>query len=293
MGEADIVPGDMRLREAERQRLFIITDRPLELAGQKIAVAAIDIGFRQVWVAGESRVEIVDCSLNVALAVIDDAAIDQRLAAIRLGRRRIAQGGGTFTMIKVRSMIVRAESTGVNSTGAHDARITRVGRFIRKFKIDELSQFINVLIGDMSTVGPRPNTWAWGVELYSETEKTILSVRPGITDLSSIVFSDEGDILDGAEHPDLLYNQIIRPWKNRLALWYIANMTLAMDIRICWLTVLAILDKPRAIAGVVDLLERGGADADLITVCRRDADLPPAPPPGADRVETGDLYLGA
>lgn len=207
--------------------------------------------------------------------------------------RRIARGGTTFTMIKIRSMIVRAESTGVNSTGAHDARITPIGRFIRKFKIDELAQFINVLIGDMSAVGPRPNTWDWGVELYTETELTILSVRPGITDLSSIVFSDEGDILDGAEHPDLLYNQIIRPWKNRLALWYIANMTLAMDIRICWLTVLAILDKQRAIAGVVALLERGGADLDLIAVCRRNGDLPAAPPPGADKVETGDLYLGA
>jgi lipopolysaccharide/colanic/teichoic acid biosynthesis glycosyltransferase len=207
--------------------------------------------------------------------------------------RRVARGGGTFTMIKVRSMVVTAEATGVNSTSVHDARITRVGRFIRKFKIDELSQFINVLIGDMSAVGPRPNTWAWGVELYTETESTILSVRPGITDLSSIVFSDEGNILDGAEHPDLLYNQIIRPWKNRLALWYISNMSLAMDIRICWLTVLAILDKPRAIAGVLTLLERGGADPDLIAVCRRDGDLPVAPPPGADRVETGDLYFEA
>lgn len=142
----------------------------------------------------------------------------------------------------------------------------------------------------MSVVGPRPNTWAWGVELYTETESGILSVRPGITDLSSIIFSDEGDILDGAEHPDLLYNQIIRPWKNRLALWYIANMNLAMDIRICWLTMVAILDKSRAIAGVVALLERGGADSDLIAVCRRDGDLPAAPPPGADRIETGDLY---
>ncbi|MCE0506583.1 sugar transferase [Roseivivax sp. GX 12232] len=206
--------------------------------------------------------------------------------------RRIARGGGNFTMIKVRSMIVRAESTGVNSTGTHDTRVTKIGRFIRKFKIDELSQFINVLIGDMSAVGPRPNTWAWGVELYTKTEMTILSVRPGITDLSSIVFSDEGDILDGAKNPDLLYNQIIRPWKNRLALWYIANMTLAMDIRICWLTLLAIFDKPSAIAGVVALLERGEADPDLIAVCRRDDDLPAVPPPGADEVETGERYFG-
>lgn len=204
--------------------------------------------------------------------------------------RRVARGGGDFTMIKIRSMIVRAESTGVNSTGAHDDRITPVGRFIRRFKIDELSQFINVLKGDMSVVGPRPNTWAWGVELYTAVESRILSVRPGITDLASIVFSDEGDILDGAAHPDLLYNQIIRPWKSRLALWYISNMSLALDIRICWLTALAIVDKRRAVAGVVALLEGAQADPALIAVCRRDAKLPAAPPPGADAIETGPSH---
>lgn len=204
--------------------------------------------------------------------------------------RRVARGGGWFTMYKVRSMVIAADKTGVNSTGAHDNRITGVGRFIRKCKIDELSQFINVLIGDMSAVGPRPNTWSWGVELYTDVEHDILTVRPGITDLSSIVFSDEGDILDGAENPDLLYNQIIRPWKNRLALWYIDNMTLGMDLRICWLTVLAITNKPRAIAGVVKILEDNGADPELISVCRRDAPLPPAAPPGADAVEAAAIY---
>jgi lipopolysaccharide/colanic/teichoic acid biosynthesis glycosyltransferase len=206
--------------------------------------------------------------------------------------RRIARGGGDFTMIKIRSMIVRAESTGVNSTGAHDDRITPVGRFIRRFKIDELSQFINVLKGDMSVVGPRPNTWAWGVELYTAVESKILSVRPGITDLASIVFSDEGEILNGAEHPDLLYNQVIRPWKSRLALWYICNMSLALDIRICWLTTVAIVDKRRALSGVVHLLERARADADLIDVCRRNSRLPAAAPPGSEWVETGPTAAG-
>lgn len=207
--------------------------------------------------------------------------------------KRVARTGGTFTMIKIRSMIVRAEASGVNSTGVHDNRITRVGQLIRKFKIDELSQFINVLFGDMSVVGPRPNTWRWGVELYTETEQAILSVRPGITDPSSIIFSDEGNILDGAENPDLLYNQIIRPWKNRLALWYIENMTLAMDFRIAWLTAVAIVNKRKAISGICALLEAGGADAELIAVCRRTAPLPPAPPPGGAEIETGARYLDA
>ena len=207
--------------------------------------------------------------------------------------RRVARGGGTFTMIKIRSMVVRAENSGVNSTGAHDDRITPVGRFIRRFKLDELSQFINVLTGDMSVVGPRPNTWVWGVELYTEAERNILTVRPGITDLSSIVFSDEGEILDGAAHPDLLYNQIIRPWKSRLALWYVANMSLSLDVRICWLTAVAILDRRRAVAGVVRLLEIFRADAELIEVCRRDRRLPSAPPPGATVVEMGSRYSGS
>lgn len=207
--------------------------------------------------------------------------------------KRVARGGGDFTMIKVRSMVVRAEANGVHSTASHDERITRVGQFIRRYKIDELSQFVNVLIGDMATVGPRPNTRKWGVDLYTPVEQRILSVCPGITDLASIVFSDEGDILNGAEHPDLLYNQIIRPWKNRLALWYIDNMSLTLDVRICWLTLLAIVSKQRALASVVALLERAGADPQLIQVCRRERELPSAPPPGGVEVETGALNRNA
>ena len=203
--------------------------------------------------------------------------------------RRVARGGGLFTMIKVRSMIVRAEASGVNSTGADDRRITRVGHFIRRFKIDELGQFFNVLKGDMSVVGPRPNTRAWGTDLYTAEELKLLTVRPGITDLASIIFSDEGDILRGAAHPDLMYNQVIRPWKSRLALWYIDNMSLMLDVRICWLTAMAVVNKGKAISGVVDLLTAAGADGELIRVCRRDAPLPAAPPPGADAIERGDV----
>jgi lipopolysaccharide/colanic/teichoic acid biosynthesis glycosyltransferase len=204
--------------------------------------------------------------------------------------KRVARDGRFFTMIKLRSMIVRAENTGVNSTGTHDKRITPVGRFIRRFKIDELSQFINVLTGDMSVVGPRPNTWSWGVELYTEEEQRILTVRPGVTDLSSIVFSDEGDILNGAEHPDLLYNQIIRPWKSRLALWYLENMSLSIDIRICLLTAIAIFDKQRALNGLTKLLERNSTDLELLEICKRQVTLYAVPPPGSTEVEMGLLY---
>ena len=97
-----------------------------------------------------------------------------------------------------------------------------VGKLIRKLKLDELTQILNVINGSMSFVGPRPNT-PYDVKLYSQEEKKLLSIRPGITDISSIVFSDEGDILEKYDNPDLAYNQLIRPWKSRLGLFYINN----------------------------------------------------------------------
>ncbi len=195
--------------------------------------------------------------------------------------KRVARGGGDFTMIKIRSMVIDADKSGINSTGSGDMRITKVGHFIRRYKVDELSQFINVLIGDMSVVGPRPNTRTWGVDLYTDIERGLLEVRPGITDLSSIVFSDEGEILKNESNPDEAYNALIRPWKSRLGLLYIANQSLILDIRIIWLTALAVINKRKAIEGVGRILADLNAPADLRAVCRRDQDLVPTLPPGA------------
>jgi len=194
---------------------------------------------------------------------------------------RGARGNGDFVMIKIRSMRINADKTGVTSTSATDNRITRVGHFIRRFKLDELSQFWNVLMGDMSVVGPRPNTRAHGVDLYTPAEMHLLSVRPGITDLASIVFSDEGQILAGSDDADGLYNRIIRPWKSRLGLVYIANSSVLLDMRIVWLTGVAIVSKQRALDGVIDILTRLNVDPELIEVCRRRAPLPEGQPPGA------------
>jgi lipopolysaccharide/colanic/teichoic acid biosynthesis glycosyltransferase len=201
---------------------------------------------------------------------------------------RVARGGGQFTMIKIRSMVVNAAKSGVNSTGANDRRITAVGRFIRRWKVDELSQFLNVLGGSMSVVGPRPNTRSWGVDLYTDEEMRLLSVRPGITDLSSIIFSDEGEILAGAAHADLEYNRVIRPWKSRLGLLYIEHMSLALDLRIAWLTFRAVINKAGAVEGVVEILTRLEADPELIATCRRQAPLRAVPPPGANEIESGE-----
>jgi lipopolysaccharide/colanic/teichoic acid biosynthesis glycosyltransferase len=197
---------------------------------------------------------------------------------------RVARGGGDFTMLKVRSMRIGADRTGVSSTTSGDPRITPLGRFIRRWKIDELSQFVNVLRGDMSVVGPRPNTRAWGVDLYTAEERRLLDLKPGITDLASIVFSDEGAILGDAPIPDLRYNQVIRPWKSRLGLLYRDHQSLALDVHVLWLTALAIVHKPSALRGVVRIVERLGAEPALVEVCRRLGPVPAGAPPGADRV---------
>ena len=112
---------------------------------------------------------------------------------------RMARGGGSFRMVKFRTMVVNADKIGGISTAGNDRRITRVGRFVRAYKLDELIQLWNVVKGDMSLVGPRPQVQA-DARLYTEAEKRMLTVRPGITDPASIVFSDEGDILQGSQN---------------------------------------------------------------------------------------------
>ena len=198
---------------------------------------------------------------------------------------RIARHGRSFQMIKLRSMVIHADKSGVDSTSADDRRITTIGRLIRRYKLDELTQLMNVFTGDMSLVGPRPQV-ARDVALYTETEKQLLTAKPGITDFASIVFSDEGDILAGRADPDLTYNQLIRPGKSRLGLFYIHNRSLLVDIQIILFTILAIISRPRALRAVAGLLRRLDAPAELIALSLRTEPLTPAPPPGADAIVT-------
>lgn len=198
---------------------------------------------------------------------------------------RVAKGGGIFKMVKLRSMVINADKSGVDSTSSDDKRITAVGRFIRKYKLDELSQLWNVLIGDMSLVGPRPNVKR-ETDLYTKQEQKLISVKPGVTDFSSIVFSDEGAILKDTEDPDIAYNQLIRPWKSRLGIFYIANRTIAVDLQLIFITVIAVLSKEKALNKVSALLKKLGADEELITVSKRTHPLVPMPPPGARTIVT-------
>jgi lipopolysaccharide/colanic/teichoic acid biosynthesis glycosyltransferase len=192
---------------------------------------------------------------------------------------RVARGGGAFRMVKIRSMRLNADRSGVNSTAKGDSRITPVGHFIRRYKLDELSQLWNVLAGEMSLVGPRPQVAA-DVARYTAEERGLLAMRPGITDFASIVFSDEGEILEGQADADLAYNQLIRPWKSRLGLFYIAHRTFRLDVQLIVLTVVAVISRPTALAGVSYLLAKHGA-AELAAFALRQAPLVPTPPPGA------------
>jgi lipopolysaccharide/colanic/teichoic acid biosynthesis glycosyltransferase len=198
---------------------------------------------------------------------------------------RVAKGGGVFSMVKLRSMVKGADRTGVDSTGANDARITAVGHFIRRYKLDELTQLWNVLLGDMSIVGPRPNVKR-ETDLYTEIERGLLSVRPGITDFASIVFADEGDILAPFHDADLAYNQLIRPWKSRLGLFYIEHRSFLLDLQLCLLTVLCIFARAAALRLVARKLGTLGADETLVRVALRQQALAPTPPPGATDVVT-------
>ena len=198
---------------------------------------------------------------------------------------RVGKNEKIFKMIKIRSMIVDADKSGVDSTSSNDMRITKIGKVIRKFKLDEISQLYNVLVGDMSLVGPRPNVKR-ETDLYTLKEKKLLTVQPGITDFSSIIFSDEGEILANSLDPDLDYNQLIRPWKSRLGIFYILNRSLILDLQLIVCTVIAIISKKNALKFLSKKLSDLGADENLVAVSSRNSALRPTPPPGSKKIVT-------
>lgn len=150
--------------------------------------------------------------------------------------RRTGRYGGVFRIFKFRTMVVDAEQKGGLSTGMNDHRITRVGRFLRRYKLDELPQLLNVLKGEMSVVGPRPEMVEY-TRLYSPEEQVILTVRPGITDYASLEFIRLDEAL-GAEDPDTVYEQRVRPIKNALRVKYAMVHTFWRDMDIILETLL-------------------------------------------------------
>ena len=153
---------------------------------------------------------------------------------------RVGQNGIDFGLFKFRSMVVDADKKGLITVGGRDPRITRSGYFIRKYKLDELPQLINVLVGDMSLVGPRPEVRKY-VDLYTDEQQKVLSVKPGITDYASIEYMDENEILGKSTDPEKTYIEEIMPEKIKYNMKYINNKSLFEYFKIILLTVLKIV----------------------------------------------------
>ena len=153
---------------------------------------------------------------------------------------RVGQNGKDFGLFKFRSMVVDADKKGLITVGGRDPRITRSGYFIRKYKLDELPQLINVLVGDMSLVGPRPEVRKY-VDLYTYEQQKVLSVKPGITDYASIEYMDENEILGKSTDPEKTYIEEIMPEKIKYNMKYIKNRSLIEYFKIIFLTVLKII----------------------------------------------------
>jgi len=149
--------------------------------------------------------------------------------------------GLPFRILKFRTMVVDAESLGGPTTGTNDKRVTPVGAFLRKTKLDELPQFLNVLVGDMSLVGPRPEVLEY-TGTYTGEEKIILSMRPGITDYSSIEFADLDDLV-GDKDPDKYFREHIMPRKTALRVKYVKEWSLWSDLRILWMTFFRVMKR--------------------------------------------------
>jgi lipopolysaccharide/colanic/teichoic acid biosynthesis glycosyltransferase len=153
---------------------------------------------------------------------------------------RVGKNNTEFLLYKFRSMVTGADQKGLLTVGGKDPRVTKSGYFIRKFKLDEFPQLINVLLGDMSIVGPRPEVPKY-VALYNEDQKKVLSVRPGISDWASIRFSDENELLEKAKNPESLYISEIMPEKLLMNLEYIEKRNLWIDFKIIILTLRKII----------------------------------------------------
>lgn len=194
------------------------------------------------------RIFDIVCSLIILLLffpfglIISFLILLESRGGIFYRQERIGRYGKPFRLFKFRSMRKNADKQGKLTVGMRDARITRTGYFIRKFKLDEFPQFINVIAGDMSIVGPRPEVKEY-VDLYTEEQRQILNVRPGITDLASLEYFEENELLGRSENHQKTYIEEIMPAKIELNKRYLANPTLANDLHIMWKTFVRIIKR--------------------------------------------------
>ena len=212
-------------------------DQPLEIAAllarrrpQLIAKRAMDIA-----ISAAALCVLWPVFLLIALAIVIDDPGPVFYRQVRVGR-----GGRPFRIFKFRTMVVDADKKGLSITVGRDSRITRVGAFLRKTKLDELAQLLNVLCGQMSFVGPRPEVPRY-VELYTPYQRQVLLVRPGITDYASIAYRNENDLLAGAKDPERMYIETIMPDKIELNMKYLREISPLADIRLILSTIAAVI----------------------------------------------------
>lgn len=171
----------------------------------------------------------------IAIAILLDSK-----GGVFYRQERVGQDGKPFKLLKFRTMRTDADKQGKLTVGMRDSRITRVGYILRKTKLDEFTQFWNVLIGDMSIVGPRPEVQEY-VDLYTPEQRQILNVRPGITDYASLEYFKENELLGTSSNPRETYITEIMPAKLELNKKYLDNPSLWHDVKIMWLTVLRVV----------------------------------------------------
>lgn len=155
---------------------------------------------------------------------------------------RVGRGNKDFYLFKFRSMRMGADKKGLITVGNHDCRVTKSGYYIRKYKLDEIPQLINVFIGDMSLVGPRPEVRKY-VDMYTDEQLQVLRVRPGITDMASICYRNENELLAQVEEPEKYYKEVIMPDKLRINLEYVQNHSFTYDLKLIMKTFKAILNN--------------------------------------------------
>lgn len=194
---------------------------------------------------GKRAIDVIASSLGLIVLSPLLVAIALKIksedgGAVMYRGNRLGKDAKPFRIFKFRTMVMNADQVGGPSTSEDDPRITRSGKVLRKYKLDELPQLINVLKGEMSLVGPRPEVPS-EVATYSEEERRVLNVKPGITDWASIEFRNEGEILKGSEDPHVAYREKIRPEKLRLALTYVDDVSFRTDIAILAKTLKVVL----------------------------------------------------
>lgn len=205
--------------------------KPWGLAAERSAKRAVDL-----LAASFGLIVLSPVMLLIAILIKLDSPGPVLYRGVRAGRY-----GVPFRILKFRTMVTDAESLGGPTTGTNDPRVTRIGRLLRRTKLDELPQLLNVLRGEMSLVGPRPEVLQY-TNQYSQDEQIILSVRPGVTDLASIEFADLDDRV-GANDPDAFFREHVLPRKNALRVKYIEEWTLWGDVRIILRTIGRVLRR--------------------------------------------------